>query len=239
MFPFSALAANEPRIGIAREIASRTVKLGFLYNEVVHRWRARTPWKQNTSYGLRALVANAESKHFPSPLVLRLGGEGRIAYGRIDSTSDSWLDKTQKTEIRAAIDQKGGWLLTLASPAALRAGWVCDWMKGDADHGWKAVRTSAAGNSLDCGRLVGFVSTGAIVQSGWDLAGKGREAEPKPIRRYCPAGTTWFFELPPALDVAVRKDVLDCIDALQGTCIADHDAHAGYGLAFVGAWANH
>lgn len=213
------LAETEARVGIARDIGTRTVRQGHLYMLETQRWRSRVGYKSvnAATYGLAALVENVSAAELGSRLALPLGGEGRIAWGTT-APLERWLDTR---EVAEAITEAAGWWLTLATPAEMAAGWRPSWVVPDGDS-WVARL-----DGVDAGRLVGLVADAPLLLSGWDLANEC----PKPVRRLMPVGTTWFFQLP-----AQREAAVAAATALQGTCVADVEAYAGFGLAFVGAW---
>lgn len=215
-----ALAEVERRIGIARDVGRRTVQEGRLYTLQVHRWRSRVPFSNdNRAFGLQVLVYQLAPEQLRSSrMALHLGGERRLAWAEA-GPGKPWLDDATCREIEEKVGATGRWFLTLATAAAFAQGWHPKWLQSN-----RAVL-----NGIDCGQLVSMAGDAPRTVSGWDLA---REC-PKPVRRLLPAGTTWFFELPPdGASEAVRA----ALRTLQGSCIADEDAHMGCGLAFVGAW---
>lgn len=220
------LAEEETRIGIARDLGTRRVHEGQLYSLGLHRWSSRASFGGRKTFGLLGRVENASVESFPQPLVLHLGGEQRLAWGRV-RPAEPWFDDEEALSVRDAIAQAGGWWLSLMTPAWFRDGWRPAWIE-PAAVGHEARLRSRDGQVISAGRLRGFVAPEPVCRSGWDLAARC----PKPVRTYLGAGTTWFFETGPA----PAAEVLDAVMALQGTCVADAEAHAGYGLCFLGAW---
>jgi CRISPR-associated protein Cmr3 len=150
-----------------------------------------------------------------------------LAWATAEERGNWFADETLAERVGQTILEQGGWWMTLATPGAFHTGWRPHWLTEEAD-GWHARLEVADGVAFDAGVLCGLVSEAPLLVSGWDLARR----EPKPVRRLMPAGTTWFFRLPEGADERVAAAVRQ----LQGTCIADDEAHAGCGLAFVGAW---
>lgn len=216
------LAEVEPRIGIARESLRRTVKKGHLYTLQTHRWASRVGFRDDAAtYGLQLLATSLTPDDLGSPAALPVGGEGRLAWATVDRCTGWLADQGDLTrEIRDAIEQKRGWWLYLATPAAFTTGWRPSWVGDD---------LVARVNGTVAGRLVGLTAEPPVLHSGWDL-GRRPHPKPKPVRRLMAEGTTYFFEL--AEDAGAAEAAL----SLHETCLADDLAHAGSGLAFVGAW---
>jgi CRISPR-associated protein Cmr3 len=213
------LAQVEPRVGIARQIERRTVAQGHLYSLETQRWASRVPFRKETTYGLHALVRGLSSPdELGSPAALMLGGEGRLAWATGEAR-EGWLDEDgdANARIREGITKGKGWWLYLATPADFTKGWRPAWLGED--------RVARPGG-VEAGRLVGLTGGQPLLISGWDLAAK----KPKPVRRLMAEGTTYFFEL------GDRPEAITAALSLHQTCIADDSAHAGGGLAFVGAW---
>jgi CRISPR-associated protein Cmr3 len=221
------LARVEPRVGIARDIGLRTALQGHLYTLDTQRWQTRVAFRQEVSYGLHALLDGVTRAELPSTLVLNLGGERRLAWATAEERGNWFADEMLTERVGQAILEQGGWWLALATPGAFHAGWRPRWLTEAAD-GWHARLETADGVAIDAGVLCGLVSDAPVLVSGWNLARR----EPKPVRRLMPGGATWFFRLPDGADERVTAAVRQ----LQGTCIADEEAHAGCGLAFIGAW---
>jgi CRISPR-associated protein Cmr3 len=221
------LARVEPRVGIARDVGRRTALRGHLYTLDTQRWQARVAFREESSYGLHALLEGLAPADFPAPLALNFGGERRLAWATAEARQGWFEDGTLGERVGQAVLEQGGWWLALATPGYFRAGWRPHWLAEESD-GWHARLEGQGGALLDAGVLCGLVSDAPILASGWDLARR----EPKPVRRLMSAGATWFFRLPEGAD----RRVPEAVGQLQGACIADEEAHAGCGLAFVGAW---
>lgn len=215
------LARGEPRVGIARNRERRTVQTGMLYTQTTHRWNARVSFREEQTFGLQVILDGVEAGELPSRLAVPLGGEGRLAWVRVQEEKQaSWIRSDQNAAIRTALQRSQGWWLYLATPAVFEAGWHPRWIG-------EGLEARVGGRLL--GKLASLVGEGPRPMSGWNLAGGCA----RPARLPMPAGTTYFFEWPKdGADAAV----VDAVLGMQGTCVADELAHAGHGLAFVGAW---
>ncbi|QDT15047.1 type III-B CRISPR module-associated Cmr3 family protein [Alienimonas californiensis] len=235
--PRTALAAEEPRVGIARDNSRRTTRRGQLYTLTAHRWHARAPWAGGDAgggaadaatgrYGLLARVENVPAGEAGALALVHAGGERRQAWTRLtaEGPGDGWLPAETGPRVREAVAASRRWTLTLAAPAYFKSGWKPSWVNGGG--GGAPHRANRGG--IDLGRLVGFAAGPATFASGWDMAAN----RPKPARRLLSSGTSWFFEF----DDAPTAAQLDALGGLQGERLDDSRAFAGFGLAFVGSW---
>ena len=232
----SEFAEVETRLGIARDNQRRTVQQGMLYQIQVDRWRTISQGDNAPGYGLMARVENADADELATSSAWRLGGESRWAWaaaGRDDS-DQPWLDANERGAILDAIRTHRCWWMTLASPAVFESGWRPSWVRpGEGQSSCQAAWPNEA-DGVPLGHLVGLLLKAPQAQSGWDIV----KNHPKPIRRMAPIGAVWFFEFDAAMNDQEVESALTVLDRhIQGRCVADRQAHAGYGLAFVGAWS--
>lgn len=234
----SEFAETETRVGIARDNHRRTVQQGLLYQIQVDRWRTLSQSDNAPGYGLMARVENADADELATSSAWRLGGESRWAWAAVarDDSEQPWLNAKERSLILDAIRAHRRWWMTLASPAVFDYGWRPSWIQirpGENRSSLEAIWPNDA-DGTPLGQLVGLLLKAPQTQSGWDIAHK----RPKRICRMAPIGAVWFFEFNDAMSDQVVESALTVLDRhLQGRCIADRQAHAGYGLAFVGAWS--
>lgn len=177
----SELWGVEPRVGIERQPASRTVEEGQLYSSVHVR-----PSK-GTRLGV--LVAEIDEGWHPGgPTVIRLGGEGRLARVEVRPPS-SFLP--EMPQIKTAADGKLRFTVTLITPG-------CYANMAD------AVRQGPPGIPGACiSACIGKLPQ----MGGWDLLNK----RPRPLRPLIPPGSTWFFEAHGAEHGAVQALHGECL----------------------------
>jgi len=162
------LWAVDPRLGIALEIGSRTVKTGAIYTTDAVVMKADTH-----------LIAAFSGTNIPSKGLLRLGGDGRAAEIR---PADPWIINELEGFGRPAPDWKG-FRMILATPGLFPSGWL----PPGADE-----RT---GYMLQLDNLKAKLMAAALprhqVISGWDLA----DQVPKPAQKVMPAGACYWFKV--------------------------------------------
>lgn len=176
----SELWRFEPRVGIERNHATRTVEEGQLYSSFHVR-----PLKATQ---LGVLVAGIPDDWHPrAPVVARLGGEGRLARVEVrpPSCPDQGTVLPAMPVIKGRRDGRLRFTVTLVTP-------------GYYDDTARAVRQGPPDMPGAC------ISAciGKLQQTGgWDLLNK----RPRPLRPLIPPGSTWFFEASETEHGAVRS----------------------------------
>jgi len=169
----SSLWADDPRLGIAIDRKTRTVRTGLLYTS---RAIALRP-------GVRFCVGlhGVDDSLVPRDGLLRLGGDGRGA--TIHKTSPPETAATPPWA-RLPSGKSDDFVLWLVTPGAFPGGWRLPGRWED-DGTWRPVPGFAA-------RLRSAVVGRYEVVSGWSLA-DGRHGAPKPALRIVPAGSVYWF----------------------------------------------
>lgn len=146
--------------------------------------------------GLLVNVSGLDESKWPEQGLLSIGGEARA--GR--------FMKVPKPSVWPSNRPGGGKTkVYVATPAYFSAGW--------APAGWDGYFNSAPGylRAASVGR---YQSVG-----GWDVA----HNRPKPMRRYVPAGSLYYFDEPVG-------------DEKKRLCDDPFDAKIGFGHYFIGRW---
>jgi len=160
------LWAVDPRLGIALDARSRTVKTGTIYTTDAVAVKTDTH-----------LIAAFSGNNIPTEGLLRLGGDGRAAEIR-------QADPPIRKQLEGFGRPKAGWKsfrMILATPGLFPLGWLPPGVDQQAGytirvHGLKA-------------RLVAAAIPRPQVISGWDLATQA----PKPAQKVIPAGACYWF----------------------------------------------
>lgn len=194
-----SLWQDEPRVGIQRQPDTRTVGEGQLYS-TVHVRPARGVEVAVVVSGLPA------DWHPRAPVVVRLGGEGRMAEV---SVSRAVIPLPPAPVLRPA-NGRLHFTVTLVTPGRY----------GERDQVEHVLRHGPPGVP---GTAVS-ACTGKLTQvGGWDL----RRGEPRPLAPVVPAGATWFYESEP--------DQAAAVSALHGQCFGELTSF-GSGQIVIGRW---
>jgi CRISPR-associated protein Cmr3 len=211
----SDLLDKEPRLGIARSNATRTVLDGKLYQTQHIRLKEQVGIELDV-HGLQQPLA-AVVPEINGPVLLRLGGEGRMAeltvkqqHEPLPSLDSSILNKPAKKIIihfmtHADFDRK--WFPETISQDEGRTVW-----QGEI-KGIKLTIVAA---------VIGKVHR----EGGWDM----QKHRPRAVKSFIPAGSAWFCQVD---DETVTWQML--IDKLHGHCIG-LDAAYGRGQMLIGRW---
>lgn len=175
----SRLWQMDPRIGIGLDPESRTSADGQLFTTQAV---ALQP-----GIGFVSQVRGVES--MPSPLWLRLGGDGRGAQAR--TCTVAWPEPDY-----AAIARAGRCRLILTTHGLFQ-GWLPTGVQMDPDGRY---RFALGGVSA---ALVSAAVPRSVVVSGWDMA--KRPAQPKPAELAVPAGSVYWLDELQATPEALRQ----------------------------------
>lgn len=198
---------REERTGIALDRARRSVREGLLYSIEYIRL------KQGT--GLFAQFDG--TKLLPDSGKISLGGDHRPAFYQAVQSS-----KIDTEKVKAQIEATKRFKLVLTTPALLMDGWCPKWIDRQTlvgSHGHVRIKliSAALGKSMGIG--------------GFDLA----KQHPKPIHRFVPAGSVYFFELiegdaDAVFSVFHEKSISEDIQTFPQT------ARQGFGHTLIGGW---
>jgi CRISPR-associated protein Cmr3 len=101
-------------------------------------------------------------------------------------------------------------------------------------NGWLPTKILKPSNNVEP-QLVGASIPRGVVLSGWEMLGGGR-GQPKPSKRYVPAGSVYFIRLKG--ENINEKDVREWIKSIwmQNNSDDEQSCNDGFGLAVVGTW---
>ncbi len=204
-----ALADKEPKVGIARDNAKRTVKEGMIYTTAAVRPRG--------GVALAVLVGGVDAKWRPTePYCHRLGGEGKLAALGIQD-APQWPEMPALKKVNGRIRFK----LVLTTPALMSGGnWLPDVFKGS-DHNGVTVWSGKI-KTVPFYVISGCLGK-AVRIGGWDIANN----RPRDLQAYVPSGSVYFCEA----DVKQYNAVCD----LHGDKIGFKTEY-GFGHVLVGTW---
>lgn len=157
------------RVGIALDVAARTVDEGRLFSS--RGAVLRDGWGFVAEVGGCSLL--------PASGLIRLGGDGRMA--RLSPWTPPVIDWSP---IRAAVSRSARFRLVLQTPAIFWRGW----RPGVLHEEGGALVLERGGLRA---RLVAAAVGAPELAGGWDLVRRG----PKPFRLMAPAGSVYWFEL--------------------------------------------
>jgi len=196
------LFKREERTGIARDRQSRTVREGLLYSVEYIRL--------NKGVGFFAELNGTTL--LPKVGLLNLGGDRRpVIYTPADVTDLS----TEK--IKRKMKENNRFKLVLTTPALLENGWRPKWLDPQTLEGVLGnvhirLLAAAIGKSMGIG--------------GFDLA----KQHPKPVHRFVPAGSVYFFEILKGDVDSVIKSISEDLSSFPET------SKQGFGYSLVGGW---
>lgn len=201
------LWAEEPRLGIARDLDRRTAEEALLYQTRHVRLAPEV--------GVEIEVAGITEALHPERGLVRFGGEGRLASVRVEAA------EAENLHPGAPERAPRGIALVLLTPADLGGDWKPPGFHPSADR-----PTTFRGVIGDLELALVSAALGRpIREGGWDVVQEG----PRPVVSLVPAGSTWFFELPAGLapEAAVQR-----LSGLQ----LGRDPEIGRGEIAAGYW---
>jgi CRISPR-associated protein Cmr3 len=198
---------REERTGIARDRVRRSVREGLLYSVEYLRLRP----------GVGFFVEIERTRLLPGSGTIALGGDRRPAHYRPARASALALGKLQQR-----IQERRRFKLVLTTPALFEHGWRPKWIDGQTLEGSRGnVRVKLVAAAL--GKPIGI--------GGFDLV----KQHPKPVHRFVPAGSAYFFELregeaAAAIEAFHEKSVSEDSETFPET------VKQGFGHSVIGAW---
>lgn len=201
------LFEREERTGIARDRTMRSAREGLLYSiEYIH-----------LKEGVGFFAEFSGTKLLSDFGVINLGGDRRPARYQLAQAISPTLDK-----VKEHIAEHKRFKLVLVTPALFENGWRPRWIdERTLDGSFGDVRIKLKASALN--RSVGI--------GGFDLV----RQFPKPIHRFVPAGSVYFYEV---LDGDVDK-VLETFHAKSlSEDMPDfpETAKQGFGYSLIGGW---
>lgn len=199
--------AREERTGIARDRARRSVREGLLYSVEYLRLQK----------GVGFFAEFVGTQLLPDSGLINLGGDRRPAHYQPAQVSVLALDN-----IKQRIQEHRRFKLVLATPALFKRGWRPTWIDEQTLEGSRSnVRVKLVAAAL--GKPVGI--------GGFDLV----KQFPKPLHRFVPAGSVYFFELlegdaDGVIGTFHEQSVSESLETLPET------ARQGFGHSVIGAW---
>ncbi|WP_305908586.1 type III-B CRISPR module-associated protein Cmr3 [Methylomarinum sp. Ch1-1] len=205
------LFSHEPRLGIARNNASRSVIDGKLYQTRHLRVQDQVHIELDVQGLPQELLPFLDTRQ---PALMRLGGEGRMASISMSPTIDTLPFARVKTVNSV--------LLHFITPADFGGNWYPE----------DFVQTDINGQTVWRGQINGIeINIEAAVigkvhrEGGWDM----KNHQPRPVKSYIPAGSAWFCRL------GQDYDWQTLTDKLHGHCIG-YDTAFGRGQILLGHW---
>jgi len=207
------LVDPEPRVGIARDAATRVARDQMLYSIVPLRLRAGVSLWIGVDGGDIAVLQTALG-------LRRLGGEGRLITVEDESGVPALPDLDAAA--RAAIQASGRLRLLLLQPADFEGGWLPRGFRKETSTSSLVWRGTVQGVAL---RIVVSCGGPPVAIGGWDLA----RGQPSGLRPCVPAGTVYYCELEQPFDV--NQVVSQLHDSTIG-----FNTPSGFGHVAVGVW---
>ncbi|MCS6816259.1 MAG: type III-B CRISPR module-associated protein Cmr3 [Blastocatellia bacterium] len=198
---------REERTGIARDRARRSVREGLLYSVEYLRLQK----------GVGFFAEFVGTQLLPDSGLINLGGDRRPAHYQPAQVSALALDN-----IKQRIQEHRQFKLVLVTPALFKHGWRPTWIDEQTLKGSRGnVRVKLVAAAL--GKPVGI--------GGFDLV----KQFPKPLHRFVPAGSVYFFELlegdaDAAIEAFHERSVSESLETFPET------ARQGFGHSLIGAW---
>ncbi len=210
----SQLLAREARLGIARNNDSRSVEEGMLY-QTQH-------LRMNDTVSIEVDIANIapaliDENMLTKSRILRLGGEGRMA------SLDIKKSESQAPCITGLDQPLNQFIIHFISPAYFDGGLFPPGFS-KTQQGEQTVWQGVI-NGLEIiieAAVIGKVHR----EGGWDMANH----QPRPVKSYIPAGSTWFCR---TQEKDLNADVI--FKALHNTHIGS-EQQWGRGRILIGRW---
>lgn len=201
---------EEPKVGLARDRASRTAAEGMLYSIAT----LRAGKGMGFAAGVGGLPAEAR---FRLPEILKWGGEGRFVWS---SEMEAPKTGTHREAVASRIDATRKFCLVFLQPALFGGGWLPNgFEREEAEDG---VRWRGELAELECDLISAVLDKPRRI-GGWDM----KNRRPHPLKPHVPAGSVYFFETPEAGGSVVAA--LD--DAKVG-----ENTNMGFGQVLTGGW---
>lgn len=213
----------EPRLGIALNPKTRTVKLDFLYS--VNHIRV----EDNVG-----LIINVDHHNglLPEKGLFRLGGDSRpVEYTKIEN--EKWNPIIE--DVKKRIAEEGKFKIYFITPTIFKNGWYPDFLFNQNGH----LEGNLPDTSLRV-RLVGACVGRAIPVGGFDI----RNKHPKEIQKAVPSGSVYFFRFTDWnswTDEQRESNISLLLKNFFYKSLADQTQPQGYwkegfGLALIGGW---
>lgn len=198
---------REERTGIARDRARRSVREGLLYSVEYIRLRP----------GVGLFVELEGTRLLPDSGLISLGGDRRPAHYQAAQAPMLALDN-----IKEQILARRRFKLVLTTPALFERGWCPRWINEQTLEGTRdRIRVKLIAASIGKPVAIG----------GFDLV----KQFPKPVHRFVPAGSVYFFQL-------LEGDADSVVRAFHQRSISEdmetfpETAKQGFGHSLIGAW---
>lgn len=207
--------SSEYRLGIELISTQRSIKEGQLYQTNHCRLKPNISVIMPIEYNETELNQIAKNV-FEHPVLLRVGGEARMAAVSVCQKIPSYLPKAPTKKLSQEVGDKKRFMLYFITKLAMQEkSWLPDGFK-QIENGWQGVI-----NGIDMTIISACIGK-AYREGGWNQL----EHKPRAVENYLPAGSVFFVE--------VDKSIADktIIDKLHGKTIANHPW--GDGLMLVG-----
>jgi CRISPR-associated protein Cmr3 len=198
VIPEGDLVEAEPKIGIKMDRETRASQEGHLYRVGLRRLQ--------NDVQFRVRVDNLPID--PEGL-LKLGGEAKPARYEVLSEGPPALAPSAE-----AIEQSGGAILYLMTPAIFEGGWRPSWLGPDEETEHRGLRLRLTSAAVGKPRYLG----------GWDM----KENRPKAMLKAVPSGSVYHLQIEPGAAEAL-------IERFHGQSISERRGREGFGLCYVGA----
>ncbi|WP_250629785.1 type III-B CRISPR module-associated protein Cmr3 [Rhodoflexus caldus] len=193
---------KEPKVGIARNKASRATEEGRLYRVEMLRLQD----------GVKIVVL-FENLELPEKYISKIGGEGKTFSYELENVAipeNGFIDYPQTIENNI-------FRVCLTTPALFKKGWLPNWIDENTLIGTfpesilkVKLLTTALGKPISLG--------------GFDV----KNAQPKEMNKYVPAGSVYYFEI-------LEGTYQDAIQAFHFKSISECDtAKEGFGITYIG-----
>jgi len=164
-----------------------------------------------------SIIVDFEGLNILQHGLMKLGGEGKVAYYEIVEKNDSTTIKPPK------IENNKYFKICLATPALFKQGWLPSWID----------ETTLGGslNSLKVKLLTAIVGKPVLI-GGFDM----KKNRPKPMYKAVPAGSIYYFELSEGnmeevIKVFHQQAISEIVDTSNSVKL--DTAHQGFGITYV------
>ncbi|MDH3348452.1 MAG: hypothetical protein OEM02_10210 [Desulfobulbaceae bacterium] len=203
------LTDREPKVGLARDNASRINEEGMLF--------AIAPVRPRKGVSLALKISGLKSSYYPDePFLQRLGGEGKMA--RIKTHGVLSVPKPGSLTVD---NGRIRFKIVLTTPGRMpQDGWLpADFQKYQTSD-YQVWRGREAGCSFD---IISACLGKSLKIGGWDMAAK----QSRPLINYVPAGSVYFCEA----NADQKEAILGLHNKKTGTC-----TQYGCGHMMIGTW---